>query len=32
MSLDRISRKKSFSIDSQGESMSPSDNSLSSNV
>lgn len=32
MSLDRLSRKKSGSLDSQGESLSPSDNSLSSNV
>lgn len=32
MSLDRLSRKKSCSLDSQGESLSPSDNSLSSNV
>lgn len=32
MSLDRLSRKKSSSLDSQGESLSPSDNSISSNV
>ncbi|XP_025425805.1 E3 ubiquitin-protein ligase MGRN1-like [Sipha flava] len=32
MSLDRLSRKKSCSLDSHGESLSPSDNSLSSNA
>lgn len=32
MSLDRISRKKSSSLDSHCESLSPSDNSISSNV
>lgn len=32
MSLDRLSRKKSCSLDSNGESLSPSDNSISSNV
>lgn len=32
MSLDRLSRKKSCSLDSQGESRSLSENSISSNV
>lgn len=32
MSLDRLSRKKSSSLDSHGESISPSENSISSNV